>query len=270
MAKNTGIAQFSEGRSDVHRVDPRLLVIDDSDDYREHNSDLDEHVDELAQSIAKVGVKKPIEVRLENGKLLVKEGRCRTRAAMRAIEHYKADLKTVPVISVDRYANDEDLILNQVIGNSGKPFTTMEKAKIFKKLLDLGWQQADIADKTGISNGRVSQILSLLTMPTAVQQMVTAGHVSSSLAQATVKAADNPADAAKALQAAVDKATSEGRKVKPADTGTPQTFKKPPQDLKACFENSDIDASAETITKGYVTINMPIEDWEVVREMFKL
>jgi len=270
MSKTTGIAQFSVGKSDVHKVDPRLLIIDDSDDYREHNDELNEHVDQLAQSIAKIGVKKPIEVRLENGKLLVKEGRCRTRAAMRAIEVYKADLKTVPVISVDRYANDEDLILNQVIGNSGKPFTTMEKAKIFKKLLDLGWNQADIAEKTGMSNGRISQILSLLTMPTAVQQMVAAGHVSPSLAQATVKASENPNEAAKALQAAVDKASAEGRKVKPADTGTAPLNRKPPQDLKTCFENSDIDASAETISKGYVTINMPIEEWEVIRQMFQL
>lgn len=267
MAKATGIAQFSQGRSDLHRVDPRLLIIDPSDDYRDQGPELDEHVDELAQSIAKIGVKKPIEVRLEDGKLVVKEGRCRTRAAIRAIEVYSADLKTVPVISVDRYANDEDLILNQVIGNSGKPFSTMEKAKIFKKLLDMGWQQSDIAEKTGMSNGRISQILGLLTMPVAVQQMVSAGHVSPSLAQATVKAADTPAEAAKTLQAAVDKASAEGRKVKPADTGA---SKRSPQDIKSCFENSDIDCSDEAIARGYVTIDMPIEDWEVIRKTLEL
>lgn len=269
MAKQTGIAQFSQGRSDLHRVDPRILIIDAADDYRDQGPELDEHVDELAQSIAKIGVKKPIEVRLEDGKLVVKEGRCRTRAAIRAIEHYKADLKTVPVISVDRYANDEDLILNQVIGNSGKPFSTMEKAKIFKKLLDMGWQQSDIAEKTGMSNGRISQILGLLTMPVAVQQMVSAGHVSPSLAQATVKAADTPAKAAETLQAAVDKASAEGRKVKPADTGT-HGLSRSPREITTCFENSDIDASDETISRGVVVITMPVEDWEVLRKALGL
>jgi len=267
MAKATGIAQFSEGRSDVHRVDPRKLVLVPGFNMREESPELDEHIDELAQSIAEIGVKKPIEVKLEDGKLLVREGHCRTRAAIRAIEVYKADLKTVPVISVDRYASDEELILNQVIGNSGKPFTAMEKAKIFKKLLDLGWQQADIAKKTGMSNGRISQILGYLTMPVAVQQMVSAGHVSPSLAQATVKAADNPAAAASALQAAVDKASAEGRKVKPADTGT--ASKRSP-DLKTCFENSDIDCSDEAVARGFVTIDMPLEDWEVVRRLLEL
>src|SRR6185369_14107363 len=109
MAKATGIAQFSEGRSDVHRVDPRKLVLVPGFNMREESPELDEHIDELAQSIAEIGVKKPIEVKLEDGKLLVREGHCRTRAAIRAIEVYKADLKTVPVISVDRYASDEEL-----------------------------------------------------------------------------------------------------------------------------------------------------------------
>ena len=80
-----------------------------------------EHIDQLALSIAEIGVRKPIEVKLVNGQLIVRDGHCRTRATMRAIEHYKADIKTVPVVSVDRYANDADLILNQVITIAGKP-----------------------------------------------------------------------------------------------------------------------------------------------------
>jgi len=46
--------------------------------------------------------------------MIVRDGHCRVRATMRAIEHYKADIKTVSVISVT-ICNDADLILNQVI-----------------------------------------------------------------------------------------------------------------------------------------------------------
>lgn len=267
MAKNTGIAQFSQGRSDLHRVDPRELFLKPNWNMREEGADLDEHIDQLAQSICEIGVKEPITVRLEEGKLWVINGHCRTRAAIRAIEHYGADIKSVPVQAEDRYANEADLVLSQIIRNSGKPLTTMEQAKVYKKLLDMGWQQADIAKKVGMSNGRISQILGLLTMPVAVQQMVSAGQVSPSLAQATVKAADTPAEAAITLQAAVDKASAEGRKVKPADTGV---SKRSPQDIKSCFENSDIDCSDEAIARGYVTIDMPVEDWEVIRKMLEL
>lgn len=270
MAKASGIAQFSEGRSDVHRVSPKLLVIKQGWNMRDETPELLEHIDELAKSIAKIGVKKPIEVKMEDGQMVVKEGHCRTRAAMRAIEVYNADLKTVPVIPSDRYASEEDLILNQIIGNSGKPFTTMEQAKIFKKLLDMGYSQTDIAEKTGKTSGRISQILGLLTMPVAVQTMVSNGSVSPSLAQATVKAADTPAIASKALQEAVDKAAGQGRaKVKPADIVAPEVSNGPRMTFKSCFDDSEIDSENANET-GYVDIRMPLDNFEFIRQALKL
>jgi ParB family chromosome partitioning protein len=263
MAKNTGIAQFSQGRSDVHRVDPRTLTLTEGWNTRDENDELTAHIEQLAQSIAEIGVKKPLEVKLEDGKLVIKDGHCRYRATMLAIKN-GADIKTVPVISVDRYASDEELILNQVISNSGKPLTAMEQAKVFKKLLDFGWNQADIAKKVGMSNGRISQILSLLTMPVAAQALVASGAVSASLASKTVNGAETPQAGADALQKAVDAAAKAGRsKVKPADTGTAQKMT-----VKECFENSDIDNS--DADAGFVTIKMPTEEWEFIRGLFKL
>lgn len=266
-AKNTGIAQFSQGKSDVHKVDPRKLFIDPSDDYREMTADLEAHIDELARSIAEIGVKKPIEVKLEDGKLVVKEGRCRTRAAMRAINHYKANLVAVPVISVDRYANEADLILNQVVGNSGKEFAPIEQARIFKKLLDMGMSQSDIVKRTGKTAGRVSQILDLLNMPTAVQNAVAAGTVSASLAQQVVKAAETPAQASQQIVKAVETAKSEGRKVKPVDVGASAGLYAM---MKQAFEDSDIDCSAEIVNEGVVNITMPVENWNAVRKALEL
>jgi ParB/RepB/Spo0J family partition protein len=264
MAKATGIAQFSQGKQEVFKVDPRILIINEGWNTRDESEALNEHIDQLAQSIAEIGVRKPIEVKLENGKLIVKDGHCRTRATMRAIDHYKADIKTVPVISVDRYASDEDLILNQVVSNSGKPLTNMEEAKVYKKLLDFGWNQSDIARKVGKTPGRISQILDLLTMPNSVQAAVISGAVSASLAQQTVKSAETPQQAAQSLQDAVNKAAAEGRKVKRDDIPTA----KPKFTVKECFENSDIDNS--DADAGYVTIQMPIEEWDFIRDLFKL
>ena len=268
MAKATGIAQFSEGRSDIHRVNPTLLVLEKGWNTRDDSPELLEHIDTLAQSIAEVGVKKPIEVKLVNGQLIVRDGHCRTRATMRAIEHYNAEIKTVPVISVDRYANDADLILNQVISNSGKPLTSLEEARVYKKLLDMGWQQTDIGKKVGKSNGRISQILSLLEMPASVQSAVATGAVSASLAQQVVKASETPAKASAALQEAVAVAKSEGRKVRPHDL--PSTHKNALTIVKEAIENSDIDCSEETVREGVVSIVMPLEDWEKFRDVLKL
>lgn len=270
MAKTTGIAQFSQGRSDIHKVDPRLLTIEPGWNTREEGPELDAHIDMLAQSIAEVGVKVPISVKLINDVLVVRSGHCRTRATIRAIEHYGADIKTVPVIPFDRFANDADMVLDQIISNSGKPFAPIEQARVFKKLLDMGWEQVQIAKRVGLSSGRVSQLLDLLTMPASVQALVATGAVSASLAQATVKAADTPQEAATVLTQAAEAAMSEDRKVKPADVGNPQASngKQHSGTIKECFENSDIDNSDPDT--GFVMIKMPIEDWEVVRKVFKL
>jgi hypothetical protein len=243
MSKATGIAQFAEGRSDVFKVDPRKLIINEGWNGRDESPELNAHIDQLALSISKIGVKKPLEVKLEDGKLVVKDGHCRLRAVMLAIKN-GADIKTVPVMTVDRYASDEDLILNQVISNTGKPLTTMEQAKVFKKLLDL------------------------LTMPASVQSAVSSGAVSASLAAATVRNAETPQQGAEALQAAVNAAAAEGRKkVKPQDV--PQSNGQPRHTLKECFDNSEIDSENSNET-GYVDIRMPLEEFEFIRDLLKL
>ena len=98
-----------------------------------------EHIDMLAKSIAEIGVKKPLVVYWEDGKAYVSDGHCRLMAAIRAIEVYKAEIKTVPVVTDDRYANEADRIFGQIVHNQGKPFSQLEQAKVFKKLVDLGW-----------------------------------------------------------------------------------------------------------------------------------
>lgn len=284
MAKANGIAQFAQGRTEVFKVDPRLLIIDEADDYRSPSEALTAHIDQLAQSIAEVGVKKPIEVKLEDGKIIVKEGRCRTRAAMRAIEHYKADLKAVPVISVDRYANEADLILNQFIGNSGKPFTALEQAKIFKKLLDMGWNQSDIAKKVGYSNGRISQILDLMTLPNVLQVYIVEGKASSTMVMNMFKKHNGNADAVVAeLEYALAVAASEGRtRAMPKDTegsdsegGEKQSKEKKERKaaqsalekhLKAMIEKAYVDGRIDE-SENMVTLSMSDDDWAELMQM---
>lgn len=268
MSKATGIAAFAEGRTDIHRVSPLKLFLKPNWNTRDESPELEAHIDMLAQSIAEIGVKEPISVRLEDGKLWVINGHCRTLATLRAIEHYKAEIKTVPVIAEDRYANEADLVLQQIVRNSGKPLTTMEQAKVFNKLLDMGWQQAEISKKVGMSNGRISQILDLLTMPPLVQAAVIAGSLSASLAQQTVKSAETPQAASVAVTEAVAVATSEKRKVRPRDLGggTKNTITV----LKDAFENSEIDCSEEIIREGVVNITMPVEDFDKVRKLLEL
>ena len=214
-----------------------------------------------------------------DGKAWLIDGECRLRAALRAIEIYKADIKTIPVKAEDRYANEADQLFSQIIRNSGKPFSQMEQAKVFKRLVDMGWQQGDIAKKAGVSPARISQILTLLTMPEPIKQMVTNGQVSASMAQATLQQ-HNPATAIAMLQDAVAVAHSEGndrampRHVEQAPSAVPPSGKRSmalEKVIKEAFEYADVDDSAEDDEgDSIVVIKMPVEQWEAIRKALKL
>ena len=106
-----------------------------------------------------------------------------------------------------------------------------------------------------------------LEMPASVQASVATGAVSASLAQQVVKASETPAAASAALQEAVAVAKEEGRKVKPADVGRSSNALTV---LRDAFENSDIDCSDELVASGIVSIYMPLEDFDRLRELLKL
>lgn len=262
----TGLSSLSEGRSDLLKIDPRKLTVKQGWNTRDMADPANiEHVDTLAKSISEIGVKVPLICYWEDGKAYVSSGHCRLAGALRAIEVYKADVKTVPVIIDDRYSNDADRIFGQIIHNEGKPFTQLEKAKVYKKLLDLGWEQGDIAKKEGVSQGRVSQILDLLRMPEPVKAMVVAGVVSPSLAAQVVAAAPTPTAAETALKAGLEAAKAEGKdKIKPAHLEGTTAAQKPNLRtiIHEALDSSDVDDDAT----DFVVIKMPQEQWAKLRD----
>lgn len=268
MTNPTSLKALAEGRTDLYRVDPRQIHIKPGLNCREKSFDpLDPDDLALALSIKEIGVKVPLELFWDDNKAWVSDGHRRLLAAKYGIEHLDSEIKTVPAQTVDRYSNEADRILSQIIRNSGKPLTSMEQAKVYKKLLDLGWLSKDIATKVGVSPARISQVLDLLAMPEPVKQMVAAGTVSPSLAAQTVKAAAG--DNAKAIQVlsnAVTAAQADGRtKAKPTDMSEPPK-KRFETIVKDAFYNSDIDDAED----GVVRINMPEEDYMILRDLMKL
>lgn len=275
-----GLKSISQGRSDIYKVDPRSLHVKPSWNGRDFSDPTNqEHIDMLAASIAVIGVKEPLTVVWEDGKAWLVDGECRLRATLQAIEN-GADIKTVPVKGEDRYANDADRLFSQIIRNSGKSFSQMEQAKVYKRLLDMGWQQSDIATKSGVSGARISQILNLLTMPEPIKQMVTNGQVSASMAQKVV-AEHNPQVAVQKLQDAVVIAQSQGReKAMPKDVpvnrepieviqdATPrQTLESA---IREAFDASDIDYDGCEKDDDLVIIKLPYKHWKILREKMKL
>lgn len=270
MAKTeTGLRSIADSRGEMLRVDPRKLNVEPGWNSREESPELDAHIDMLAQSIKEVGVREPLRVVWKDGQAYVRSGHCRLRGALRAIEHYQSDLKTVPVINEDRYSSDADQVLGQIVDNSGKPLTAFETAKVFKRLMDLGWQAKDIAAKCGKSQAHVSQILDYLLLPANIKEMVLRGEVSATLAIQTYKSLNEDAGATAAkLKEAVDTAHSSGRnRAMPKD----MTGEKPVpvrQFVRTIFEGADV--IKPDGDDGIVMIRMTMEDWQAFSERFGL
>lgn len=187
MNKAVGLKQQAIGRSDLFQMDPRQLHIKEDWNSRDFDTpENKEHVAELAASIAKVGVKQPLTVYVEDGKVFISDGECRLRACRLVIEN-GGELKSVPVRAEDRYADEADRVFSQIVRNGGKQFTPYEQAKTFKRLIDLGWSETDIAERAGKSRVYVVNLLKLKAAPDAVQKLVREGSVSPSLAMESLR-----------------------------------------------------------------------------------
>jgi len=271
------LKDFAEGRTDQYKIDPRKLQIKEGWNSRDFSDPANQqHIEELSKSIAEVGVKRALVVSVENDIPYVVDGECRYRAIMLAIKNGH-EVKTVPVVGEDRFANDADRIFGQILYNSGKALTGIEQAKVFKRLLDLGWLQQDIAKKAGISGGRVSQLLELLTLPVVLQKFITEGKASASMVLATFKKHNGDVALTVAeLSGAVANAEAQGRKrAMPKDTegngeGKEGKTSKPKSNLKSHLKTMIERAYADERiddTEAMVTMTVSEGDWAELMEM---
>jgi ParB family transcriptional regulator, chromosome partitioning protein len=187
MDVKAGIKGYALGRRDLLDMDPRTIEIEEGLNSRDFTmAENIEAGEQLKASIIKNGVKVPLTIRLNAGRIMLVDGERRLRAVRAAIEGGH-DIKTVPCQVEERHTNDAERLVEQVIRNTGKPFSPLEMARHCKRLSAFGWLPAEIADKLSMSQSNVSHLFSLLAMPEEAQSMVRAGEVSASVALTTVR-----------------------------------------------------------------------------------
>lgn len=272
------IKDIANGRSDLYRVDPKLIQVKADWNSRDASDPANaNHISELAASIKEIGVKKPLVCYMEGDIVYVSDGHCRLAAVMQLV-NAGVEIKSVPVMVEDRHSNEADRIFSQIVHNQGKPLTGIEQANVFKRLIALGWAQKDIALKAGISGGRVSQLLELLRLPVVLQKFITEGKASASMVLMTFKKHNEDVALTVAeLSGAVAVAQEQGRtRAMPKDTGeggegsggaskgaTRSSIAKHLKELvEKAYADGQIDDSEET-----VTWSMSEDDWAELMEM---
>ena len=136
-------------------------------------------LDELAASIAEVGLLQPVVVRkLGPGNYELVMGERRMRASQRA------GLDFIPAIV--RETQDNDMLRDALIENLHRQqLDPLEEAAAYRQLLDdFGATHEQLAQRIGRSRPHISNTLRLLSLPPAVQKRVAAGVISAGHARA--------------------------------------------------------------------------------------
>ncbi len=131
-----------------------------------------EQLTELMESIREHGIIQPLIVRRVNGRLELIAGERRFRASR------ELGLKEVPVII--REASDKDVLEMALIENlQREDLNPIEEALAYARLSkDFGMRQEDIAQRVGKNRATVANSMRLLDLVTSVQQLVSAGRLS--------------------------------------------------------------------------------------------
>lgn len=138
----------------------------------------DVKIDELAISIRNQGIIQPLVVRPQGDGFELIAGERRWRAAI------KAGLSRVPVVIRD--ASDHEALQLALVENlQREDLNPIEEANGYRRLQDeFHWSQEEMAQKVGKSRPAIANSLRLLSLPSEVQQEVTAGNLPAGQARA--------------------------------------------------------------------------------------
>lgn len=209
MTKQT-IKTARIGSSDLHKIPPDKIVVVDGFNVRNHDADWREHIDELKASILENGVLEPLTVfyNAEKDQIELRHGHCRLTAVQELIAD-GAKIEWLRCQTEGRGTGPEESVLQIAIRNDGMPLRQIELAQVYKRLINFGWTETQIAQRCGRSASHVSSLLRLAKSPEKVQRQVRDGKVSASLATQAVR--EHGSDAADVLEQAAARAEKEGK-----------------------------------------------------------
>jgi ParB family chromosome partitioning protein len=205
-ALGKGLTQLLGEQGEAGPTSVEVVAIRPNTHQPRRNFD-EEAMQELAQSIAEVGVLLPLIVRpIAEGEYELIAGERRWRAAK------IAGLEEVPVIV--RSASSQDALEIALIENvQREDISPIECAVAYRRLSgEFGLSQDEIAQKVGKSRVAVANTMRLLKLPEPMQAAISQGAITEGHARALLMV-DNP----RVMQALFDQIVEEGLSVREAE-----------------------------------------------------
>ena len=258
-------------RTDIYQIDPRNIVVVEGFNARK-NFDLDE----LKEQIRKVGVLNPITVipfkDKETGaeKYRLVDGERRYRAVMALLAEGE-DIKRIKAMYLPKGTKEEDLLIQQLLKNTGKQFSEIEMAKLFNRFKEQwGYTQTEIADKFCKKASFVSRCMALLDLPAEIIEMMERGEISADTARQIVSQNKDDEDAqVEADDKAVKTAKAKGKKTAttkdiPVNVQAANLIAKIRKDLKkyATLMDSLDGENAELMMTNAIQVYDQTAEWE--------
>lgn len=258
-------------RTDIYQIDPRNIVVVEGFNARK-NFDLDE----LKEQIRKVGVLNPITVipfkDKETGaeKYRLVDGERRYRAVMALLAEGE-DIKRIKAMYLPKGTKEEDLLIQQLLKNTGKQFSEIEMAKLFNRFKEQwGYTQTEIADKFCKKTSFVSRCMALLDFPADIIAMMERGEISADTARQIVSQNKDDEDAqVEAADKAVKTAKAKGKKTAttkdiPVNVQAANLIAKIRKDLKkyATLMDSLDGENAEVMMTNAINVYEQTAEWE--------
>jgi len=239
-------------RRDLLMVPVELIVVKDEDNYTKSERG---DIEVLAASIAAEGIQNPIRCYREGDSYVLISGFRRMAAVASLNGGRTSKIERVPVLVEDRYSNECDRAIHQLLENSHRvDATPIEKAKAFKALIAVhGLTEEEIATRTGDRIETVKRYLALLEAAQPVRKAVENGQISMSAAAQIVSKSKGDKEAQeKALDLAVK--ASGGKKATVKSTTAATRTRRPRQSTRGVVEVKEaITAVEEKIHEAQIS-----------------
>ena len=143
-------------RTDVFKINPIDLFIDWASNPRSDYGEKEEW-QEFKNQIKIDGVKQPVYVAWDDEKGYILTHGFRRMKAVTELIAEGVDILLVPCFKVKN--NQEQILLDHIVLNSGKELTDLEKSETLILLQKYGYEPKELAEKTGISLAKVKILL---------------------------------------------------------------------------------------------------------------
>lgn len=162
-------------------VDPRVMEIEEGFNARPLDPD---HVASMSLAMRSGATFPPLEVRVEDNRILIVDGHHRHAAALDAIDK-GFEIKALACRQFR--GNDADRVAHMLNSASGLALTPLQLGVQYRKLIGFGWSEKQIADRRGKSVQHVKDMILLGEANSDVHQAVNAGQISGTAALNIVK-----------------------------------------------------------------------------------